>query len=193
MSPIDSAATVISQQLSSGERLVWSGQPRSGIRFRGADALLIPFSIVWCGFAVFWEVMASTAAVVANGRAGATAFPLFGVPFVLIGLYFVFGRFIFEARLRARTFYGVTNERVIIVSENFGRRIKSLNLRTLSDISLNERADGSGTITFGPLSPYARWAASWPGASQFSSPAFDLIDGAKPIYELVRREQKAAT
>jgi hypothetical protein len=51
---------VIEQELSSGERLIWSGQPRCGIRLRGADAFVIPFSILWCGFAIFWEVMALT-------------------------------------------------------------------------------------------------------------------------------------
>jgi hypothetical protein len=131
MSTTDSAS-VIAQQLSGGERLVWSGQPRSGIRFRGTDAILIPFSIVWCGFAIFWEVMASTTAVVGKGGLGpiVMAFPLFGLPFVLIGLYLVFGRFIVDARLRGKTFYGVTSERIIIVTNPFGRRIKSLNLRT---------------------------------------------------------------
>jgi hypothetical protein len=185
----------IGQELASGERLIWCGQPRSGIRFRGVDAILIPFSIVWCGFAIFWEIMASTAAVVSKGGPGnvAAAFPLFGVPFVLIGLYFVFGRFIWDARLRARTFYGVTSDRIIIVTDFFGRRIKSLTLRTMSEVSLNERSDGSGTITFGPTHPYARWATSWPGASQFASPAFELIDRAKEIYELIRRAQKTAT
>ena len=109
--PGTDAAPVIAQQLNSGERLVWSGRPRGGIRFREADIFVIPFSLVWCGFAIFWEIMASRP--VAAGRGGpwnvAFAFPLFGVPFVLIGLYFVFGRFITDARKRAKTYYGITD------------------------------------------------------------------------------------
>jgi hypothetical protein len=34
-------------ELASGEKLLWSGQPGRGLRFRGADALLIPFSLMW--------------------------------------------------------------------------------------------------------------------------------------------------
>ena len=42
-------------ELARNEKLLWSGQPRGGIKFRAADALMIPFSLMWGGFAVFWE------------------------------------------------------------------------------------------------------------------------------------------
>jgi hypothetical protein len=48
-------ASEIQPELSPGERLLWSGQPRGGIHLRAADAYVIPFSILWCGFAIFWE------------------------------------------------------------------------------------------------------------------------------------------
>jgi hypothetical protein len=161
---------------------------------RASDAFVIPFSLLWCGFAIFWEVMALTATTKAPGPI-AIIFPLFGVPFVLIGLYMVFGRLIVDARMRERTFYGITSERIIIVSGLFGRRTKSLNLRTLSDISLTERPDGIGTITFGPMQPFGQWFASgsWPGAGQYAPPAFDMIDHAKEIYDVIRQTQKTAT
>jgi hypothetical protein len=54
----DDAASIIEQQLSAGERLLWSGQPRGGIRLHAADIFAIPFSVLWCGFAIFWVVMA---------------------------------------------------------------------------------------------------------------------------------------
>jgi hypothetical protein len=190
----NSASSVIQRELSPGEQVLWSGQPRGGIRMRAIDAFVIPFSILWCGFAIFWEVMALTASSKAPGPL-AIIFPVFGVPFVLIGLYMVFGRFIVEAKARERTFYGVTNERIIIVSGLFSRRTKSLNLRTLTDISLTERADGSGSVSFGPSNPFSQWfpVASWPGAGQFVIPSFDLIDRAREVYDLLRKTQRAAT
>ena len=187
-------ASGIERELSSGERLVWSGQPRRGIRLRASDAFVIPFSILWCGFAIFWEVMALTATAKGGGPI-ALVFPLFGLPFVIVGVYFVFGRFLVDARVRERTFYGITSERIVIMSGLFGRRTKSLNLRTLSDISLTERPDGSGTITFGPTHPFGHWfpSGSWPGAGRYAPPAFDMIDRAKQVYDVVRQTQKSAT
>jgi len=179
-------ATVIEQQLSPGERLVWSGQPRLGLRLRPSDAFAIPFSLLWCGFAIFWE----TSVVTTHAP---FFFKLWGIPFVLAGLYIVFGRFFVDARSRGRTFYGVTNERIIIVSGAFSRQIKSMQLRTLNDISLTERADGSGTITFGPQSLMAqRLPSGWPGARQYAAPAFEMIECAKEVYELIRQKQNAA-
>jgi hypothetical protein len=176
----------IQQQLGPGERLLWSGQPMRGIRFRSSDALMIPFSLLWCGFAIFWET-----SVINSGAP--FFFRLWGVPFVLVGLYVVFGRFFVDAQSRKRTYYGVTNERVIILTGFFSRQTKSLQLRTLSDITLAERADGSGTITFGPQGPMAqRFPSGWPGSSQYAAPAFELIDRAKETYDLIRQTQRTA-
>jgi hypothetical protein len=183
--------TVLTQNLDPGERLLWSGQPRGGIRLRGQDAFLIPFSLLWGGFAVFWEYMALTHASKAPGPIG-VVFPLFGLPFVVIGLYMVFGRFFADARRRARTFYGVTSERIIIVSGLFFQQTKSLHLRTLTDVSLTQRSDGSGTITFGPTLLMNNFfpAGSWPGTGRYAPPSFDLIERAKEVYDIVRSAQR---
>jgi hypothetical protein len=93
--------------LREGERLLWTGQPDPKVRFTGADAFLVPFSILWGGFAIFWEFMAAT-------TAKQPFFVLWGVPFVLVGLYFIFGRFIYKKRRKLRTTYGLTDRRAIV-------------------------------------------------------------------------------
>jgi len=96
--------------------------------------------------------------------------------------------------MRARTFSGVSTDRIIIVSGLFSRQTKSLQLRTLSDVSLAERGDGSGTITFGPQPPFAqRLPSGWPGSGQYAAPAFEMIERAKETYNLIRQAQKSCT
>lgn len=104
---------------------------------------MIPFSLLWGGFALFWET-----SVFSSGAP--LLFKLWGIPFVLVGLYMVVGRFFVDAQKRANTIYGITSDRIIIKSGIFNRDIKSLNIRTLSDITLIQKADSSGTITLGP-------------------------------------------
>ncbi len=188
-----STEDILTSRLDPGERLLWAGRPRGGVRFRAQDAYLIPFSLLWGGFAIFWEFMAVTQTSRARGPVG-TVFPLFGVPFVLVGLNFIFGRFFSDARRRSRTYYGVTSERIIIVIGGlFSHQTKSLQLRTLADVSLTERGDGSGSITFGPthymnaLSP----GAGWPGSGRYAPPSFEFIERAKEVYDIIYDAQRA--
>ncbi|HEY3854676.1 MAG TPA: PH domain-containing protein [Verrucomicrobiae bacterium] len=190
---LESAELVLNPRLDPGEHLLWIGKPRSGIRTRSQDVFLIPFSLMWGGFAIFWEFMAITGTQKMR-HPSPFAPSIFGVPFVLIGLYLIVGRFFVDAKMRARTFYGVTNERVIIISGLFSQQVKSLQLRTISDVSLTEKSDGSGTITFGPT-PFGNFfgSGSWPGGNRNAPPSFDMIEHAKEVYETIRRAQKSAS
>jgi hypothetical protein len=157
-------------------------------------SFLFPSVFSGGGFAIVWEIMALIATPKSHDP-GVMIFPLFGLPFVLVGLYLIFGRFFVDAKMRARTYYGVTNERIIIINGLFSQQVKSLQLRTLTDISLTERSDGSGSIAFGPsLSPFfgSFSGGSWPGAGRYGPPSFDLLDNAKEVYDAIRRAQKAA-
>jgi len=180
-------------ELDSNERLLWSGRPIQGIVFRGSDAFMIPFSLLWGGFAIFWEFMALSIPSKEAGLVG-LIFPIFGIPFVLAGLYMIFGRFIVDAKKRAKTYYGLTDQRIIILSGLFGRKIKSLNIKTLSDISLTEKADGKGTILFGQDNPRSSWfGGGWfPGMSGSQTPRFEMIEDAKLIYNRIRNAQQTS-
>ena len=173
----------ITREIRSGERLLWSGHPRQGLILRPVDAILIPFSLMWGGFAIFWEVT-----VIRNGAP--FFFALFGIPFVLAGLYLIVGRFFADARQRQRTIYAVTNERVIIIVKD---TVKSLNLKTIPEISLMESRDGNGTIFLGPTWRFGSFsAAGWPGKGrQELPPMLEGIPSARVVYETIQRAQKS--
>jgi hypothetical protein len=178
---------VIRKELGPAEKLLWSGRPPQGWMLRPSDWAMIPFSILWGGFAIFWE-----ASVIDSGAP--FFFALWGIPFVLVGLYMIFGRFYFEARQRAVTYYGVTSERVIIISGLFSRSTKSLSIDTLSDVSLNERPNSISTITFGPVPFLYYWYAgtSWPGTNRYMIPSFELSTDARNVYDIIRTAQREA-
>ncbi len=174
-------------QLARNEKLLWSGQPRRGLRLRPADALLIPFSLMWGGFAIFWEVT-----VLQHETPG--FFALWGIPFVLVGIYLIVGRFFVDAWQRARTYYVLTNQRAMIVCGIINRQIKSLPLRTMSDVTLTERADGSGSIALGPSAGRYSWFAGsgWPGTGNYQPPTFEMIENVRQVHAMLRDAQTSA-
>ena len=119
-------------------------------------------------------------------------FMLWGIPFVLIGLYMIIGRFFYEAKQRENTSYGVTSQRILLVSGMRQRTVKSLPLRTLSDVTLAENKDGRGTITFGPptLLSRGRNGTAWPGTSSQMPPSFDMISDPRSVYDIIRKAQR---
>ena len=138
------SSDVVQSYLNDGENLLWTGQPPRGFRLRAKDAFLIPFSILWCGFAVSWELMTLGILFKFGSRNSGSAspfsfiFPLFGIPFVLIGLYMLFGRFIVDAMKRKKTYYGITNERIIIIEGVSSQKVNSYMLNNLSSVTLTK-------------------------------------------------------
>ena len=95
-------------QLRDNEQLLWHGVPDTRVWFAPADAYLIPFSIAWCAFAIFWE-----SSVIRSG--GPSFFAAWGIPFVAAGLYFVVGRFFYKRYRKGRTVYAITTQRALII------------------------------------------------------------------------------
>jgi hypothetical protein len=175
----------ITAALDRSERVLWSGQPRRGLMLRGADAFAIPFSLIWGGGAS----MGAWASFHGRDPFGM----LVGGAFALMGLYLIFRRFFVDAAQRRRTFYAVTNERIIIVSGLLSRSVKSLSLRTLDQIDLSSRASGEGTISFGRSMYGSFTLAGWAGMKGYLPPMFERIPDAAEVARLIRDAQRAVT
>src|SRR5215813_9463770 len=161
-------------ELRPGERLLWSGMPRQGVILRPIDLFLVPFFLVWAGL--------PTAAVFGflSGPSPPTIGLIVPVLFMAIGAYMLVGRFIVDARQRAHTFYGVTNQRILIIAAWWRRRTTSLKLGLLPDVTLTEGRNGRGSIQFGS----DRWLGTgWPGSAQYMSPRFELAENVRAVYD----------
>jgi Bacterial PH domain len=185
--------------LDPGERLLWSGQPKQGVRLQAGDVFLIPFSLMWGGFALFWEA-GVLGLIHLDSKRPANHPPIFmavfGIPFVVIGLYMIFGRFFFDAASRKRTWYGITDRRLIILKSLFGTKILSYDYATLTNLNLVERGDRSGDVLFG-ASGFGGTAnfggASWPQSNRnVAVPGFYLLPGAREVYNQIRSVQQQA-
>lgn len=176
----------IAQELGPLEKLLWSGRPRRGLRLNPVDIVLVPFSLFFLGFALYWESSAL-------GSAAPTDFKLAGALFVLVGAYLAIGRFFLVAWRRARTAYAITDARVIILSWFAWERVKSLKLQYIANMSVVEELDGTGTILLGP-SPNGGFFAGtgWPRRGLYAPPEMDGIFDVTSVYALLRKAQKAA-
>lgn len=115
-------------------------------------------------------------------------FPIFGIPFVLVGLYLIFGRFLVDAKQRKNRYYGITNERIIILSGLFRRKTRSIDIRNITDLTLDEYNNGTGTIRFGSTAPFFSWFSgwNWPGCGFNAAPSLELVSNAKQVYDMIR-------
>jgi hypothetical protein len=111
------AAMKMQPELTSGENLCWAGMPSANVIFHSDDWHAIPFSLLWGGFAIFWET--DVLGYWGNGAHATNPLSLFftvwGVPFVAIGQYLIWGRFFVDGWPKRRTYYAVTNRRVLVL------------------------------------------------------------------------------
>ncbi|MFH1374107.1 MAG: PH domain-containing protein [bacterium] len=97
-------------------------------------------------------------------------FRIVGLLFIVFGCYHLFGRFFINALVRARTYYTLTSERVVISTGIFSRNLQSINLRALTEMELSEHSGGRGTITLGQRTRFNRSikVAGFPVCASFS-------------------------
>lgn len=175
-----------------GESIAWSGRPSTALLLTSRDIFLIPFSLLWGGFAIFWEATALNIGTKASENAHTTVpdiFPLFGIPFVLIGLYFIFGRFFADAWIRSRLRYAVTNQRVLTLRKGMGSKFTAIALDKLPALTFTERSNGRGTIRFGEAAPMWGYSRSgfngWTPSSE-ATPQFINIPDVRRVFDQIQ-------
>jgi hypothetical protein len=147
--PAPELDSILRRELMPGERLLWSGRPDPA-RLRAVFAIWF-FAVAWTAFALFWEAMAllpwmaSSHTPLGIQWSFGIIFPLFGLPFIGIGLAMLWMPF--KARRKAaQTIYGLTDRRLLRVTAGTRRESSSVMLDQMGPIDVTADADGFGTL-----------------------------------------------
>ena len=109
----DSLRAVVSEEVDGGEQITWIGQPLPR-RFAKRSLPIVLFGIPWTAFAVFW-IAGAAGFKPPNFQQPMDLFPLFGIPFLLIG----FGM------LSARLWMGRKAKRAVCAACSEPKRVSS--------------------------------------------------------------------
>jgi hypothetical protein len=195
----DKDSQMFMSHLREGETLLWIARPLQGIRFSRVDIALIPGSLIGLGIALL--------SLRANGFDD--WIPLIGLTGSLIaGLFFLIGRFPLEARKRARTVYGLTNLRALVLQDS-DDLVRSAQLQSLKAVSMEQAGSMSGSLAlalenekYSLISSVAMWSPSAGSLIELMSGNtlpndFPVIFGATPqvakVHDLVLKLRNLAT
>jgi hypothetical protein len=185
----------LANELATGEKVLWSGQPDNRRWLYPEDLVLLPFSILWGGFAIFWEASVLTATSAHGGTGERALFSLWGIPFVLIGMYLTLGRLFARRWIRRGSLYVVTDQRILAFSPSWtGRsRVKMIWLNSYPPLERRNGRGDLGTLCVGTMAPGQHWlgaSSGWPGTSWMRGSAIVLADipDASDVYALVAQQ-----
>ena len=122
------------------EYVLWKGRPDKGNWINGSDVAMSLFGIMWLGFcAPFIRSILLLPSIMMI---------IWFIPFLFIGVYMALGKFIQKMYLRNKTFYVITNKKLMIKS---GRRIQMYNGKDLPPMEIKIHKNGNGTILFSEM------------------------------------------
>lgn len=134
---------IVERELQSGETVshIETPQPRF---FTKESTWTFVFAVPWTLFSLFW-IAGASGFKVPDFDEGFGFFPLFGIPFVLIGLAMLSSP-IWAYRNALKSVYVITDRRAITVVGGFRTTIRSFFPSDLNDLYRTERSDGSGDV-----------------------------------------------
>lgn len=142
--PLDAA---LRRELRTGEYVRWQARPL--VRVRASHFAIWLFAVPWTAFALFWTAMAASAAgTEADQGIGPLAygFPLFGLPFILVGLGMMAMPILAPGTAR-KTLFAITNQRLIKITGFRNMTVISVPANRIGTLERNERPDGSGVLS----------------------------------------------
>jgi hypothetical protein len=168
---------LVEYELLPNEDVLWQGHPVVWKLFNAHDLYLIPFSLFWCAITV--------PMFITGLRSGNLIFII--LPHAWIGLYILFGRFIYKIIRKQHTLYIVTNRRVLLIHHLLGKRVQAFNLDHLPGLEKAVGLAGIGNITFGDTVHKTWWNR---GQTNYSNTGMDIFGHTIPgFYDIHDVEQ----
>ncbi|MDD2776996.1 MAG: hypothetical protein PHU06_13670 [Gallionella sp.] len=133
----------VQAELKFGESLVWVGQPNPN-RFMKTGFALWLFFIPWTAFSLFWMAGASGFHL-PTFDSPFSFFPLFGLPFLLIGLGGLASPFWLRHKARSMI-YAITTQRAFSIEGIKSITVKTYLAADIHNIERTEHADGTGDL-----------------------------------------------
>lgn len=187
---------MLRSELNSGEKLLWTGQPLANRAGQGSLPLVL-FGIPWTAFSVFWVVMAFGITRHAPSHPEPFPinlfplfFPLFGLPFVLIGVGMLSSPYWMRRRAQ-KIVYAITDKRALILSPTWrnGISVRSIPPEHLTDRTRAQNPDGSGSLVFTHLTTTR---STGQGGTTTVTVGFDNIADVRDVDALIERTYRAS-
>ena len=186
------ATEIVTACLVPGERLLWAGRPKQGFALRGWDILSWPLSILAA-------IMGTLLTVMQWREPGNPGVLIFALLWTAGAYYAAIGRFVIDRWQRSMTYYAVTDQRAIILTKESPDYIRSIDLKTVKEISHSRRSDSTGTLEFNRpgLNSFQRRldvgrGAALPSMDIDLTPAFEMIANAREVRDLIVQAQQEA-
>lgn len=176
---------LISLELEPGEAIVWSGMPRRAF-FTPASIGAFLFGIPWTAFAIFWTFVAGAGVWFTTGFSVFSFFPLFGLPFIIIGIGMLSSP-LFVYLKSGKTAYVVTDRRAISFEGGRSTLIRSFPPEKLGNVYRREKRNGFGDV----IIEFNQWRDS-DGDKQTEELGFLRIRDAKNVERLLKDLGKKA-
>ncbi len=135
----------IDRELEPREVIKWVDQPIPRF-FTAASIASFLFGIPWTAFALFWTWGATGfGSLLVMGFGPQLIFPLFGLPFVLIGFTMLLSP-VWVWRAAFQTVYLITDKRAISIEGGRTTTVRSYLPEQLKDVYYQESNDGTGNV-----------------------------------------------
>ncbi|MFC1835061.1 hypothetical protein ACFL2Q_10035 [Thermodesulfobacteriota bacterium] len=181
---------MVRRELEPGETVTWMEMPVPKFFTQMSTAAFL-FGIPWTAFAFFWTFGAAGFKIpdFSKGIGAFDFFPLFGLPFILIGFGMLLSP-IWTYRKALKTVYAITDRRAITFKGGRSTTIRSYPPSALKNIYRKQRKGGTGDV----IIPRKDWNDS-DSNRPTEEPGFLRVRDARRVEQMLRdlasREQPA--